>query len=220
LPACPDRFPYKVIAVSDGDEDIALLRAWQAGDASAGDALVRKHFSSVYRFFRGKLPEAAEELAQRTFLGAVQALPRLDPEGGLRPYLFGIARRQLFMYLRTRARNPPPDAIGSRSIEDFEPSPSRQWAGRQEQMLVWQALRKIPIDLQITLELHYWEDMTVAEIAQVLEVAPGTIKSRLHRARTRLAEIVQHLAATPNAARATIDGLGDHVRGLKDSLTP
>lgn len=61
-----------------------------------------------------------------------------------------------------------------------------------------QALRTIPLDIQVTLELFYWEDMSVAELAQILEVPPGTVKSRLHRGRQLLREAMEQIAITPD----------------------
>jgi RNA polymerase sigma-70 factor (ECF subfamily) len=95
---------------------------------------------------------------------------------------------------------------------DASDSPSRFAAERQEQAQVLDALHRLPLDLQITLELHYWEEMTVAEIAVVLEIPVGTVKSRLHRARDRLRELLADeglsdawLQATFSALKGTIE---------------
>jgi RNA polymerase sigma-70 factor (ECF subfamily) len=200
------------------DED--LLRAWQAGDKEAGDALVRRHFASIYRFFRHKLADGAEDLTQRTFLGCVGARDRMRPELGFRAFLFGIARNQLLLELRTRSRRRelPPD---SASIEDVAgPTPVGVVAAHEQQRALLQALRKIPIDHQITLELHYWEGLGVDQIALVLEVAPGTVKSRLARARASLVERLQDIEGERDPARlqATLSDLDAWVRSLRDRV--
>jgi RNA polymerase sigma-70 factor (ECF subfamily) len=177
-------------------DDFALLAAWQAGDARAGDDLVRRHFPAVYRFFRSKLPEAAEDLVQRTFLGCVAALPRVREEPGFRPFLFGIARNQLLLELRHRTRHPTLPPLDT-SIEDaLGPSLGAWLDARRDHRVLLQALRQIPIDHQIALELFYWEGLGIDAIASVLEVAPGTVKSRLARARANLAERFAALLAT------------------------
>jgi RNA polymerase sigma factor (sigma-70 family) len=98
------------------------------------------------------------------------------------------------------------------SIAHLTGSPSRIVALRQEQHAVLAALHELPLDLQIALELYYWEELTVGEVAQVLEVPEGTVKSRLHRARQLL--------------RERLDAAGDGVdptetlQGLRASLAP
>jgi RNA polymerase sigma-70 factor (ECF subfamily) len=195
-------------------DDYALLGAWRAGDRDAGDALVRRHFASVYRFFRAKLDEGAEDLVQRTFLGCVQALDRVDPDRSFRAYLFGIARNQLLLHLRERTSRrdlPPPHTV---SIADLAgPSPSGAAIRREEQRVLVRALRRIPIDFQIAVELHYWEDLGVDEIAGVLGVPSGTVKSRLSRAREQLGARLED-----EAAGASSDDLEAWVRRLRDAM--
>jgi RNA polymerase sigma factor (sigma-70 family) len=199
---------------ANAPSDEALLRAWQAGDSHAGDVLVRRHFAAVYRFFRHKLADAAEDLTQRTFLGCVGARDRMQPELGFRPFLFGIARNQLLLELRTRTRRRelPPD---STSIEDVGgPTPVAIVAAHEEQRMLLAALRRIPIDHQIALELHYWEELGIDAIAAVLEVAPGTVKSRLSRARASLVQRLQAIETDPQRLEATLSELADWVRSL------
>jgi RNA polymerase sigma-70 factor (ECF subfamily) len=195
-------------------DDFALLRGWRAGDRNAGDALVRRHFASVYRFFRTKLDEGAEDLVQRTFLGAAAALERVDEARSFRAYLFGIARNQLLLHLRERASRrdlPPPHTL---SMADLEaPSPSGVAARREEQRVLVRALRRIPIDFQIAVELHYWEDLGIGEIAAVLGIPEGTVKSRLSRAREQLAARLED-----EAVGATSDDLEAWVRRLRDAV--
>jgi RNA polymerase sigma-70 factor (ECF subfamily) len=195
-------------------DDFALLRAWQAGDRDAGDALVRRHFAAIYRFFRTKLDEGAEDLVQRTFLGAAAALDRVDADRSFRAYLFGIARNQLLLHLRERATRrdlPPPHTL---SIADLEAqSPSGEAARREEQRVLVRALRRIPIDFQIAVELHYWEDLGIGEIAEVLGVPEGTVKSRLARAREQLGARLEN-----EAAASTRDDLEAWVIRLRDAV--
>ena len=200
--------------------DFDLLTAWQRGDNQAGDQLVRKHFWSVYRFFRSKVESAAEDLTQRTFLGCVEARDRVKAELSFRAYLFGIARFQLTRYLRRHSRSvglfSPEDA----SIADLTGSLDRGVARQEEQRMLVTALRQIPIDFQITVELYYWEDMSVAEIAEVLGVAPGTVKSRLGRARAELKKRLDRLAARRRTPETTSTDLDAWARSLRSELVP
>jgi RNA polymerase sigma factor (sigma-70 family) len=196
--------------------DYELLLAWRGEDAQAGNALVRRHFRSIFTFLRSKAPEHVDELVQRTFLACVEARERIDENRSFRAYLFGIARRQLiYHYRRTRREGERFDPM-LESVHDLAGTPSQVAALRQEQELVFEALRGLPLDLQITLELHYWEELTVKEVAAVLELPPGTVKSRLHRAREQLRTRLQQLGAPTEVLDSSID----HLQGLAGSLAP
>lgn len=196
--------------------DYELLAAWRREDAPSGNALVRRHFASVYAFLRSKAPEHVDELVQRTFLACVEAVDRIDEARSFRAYLFGIARRQLIYHYRAHRREGQRFDPMLESVCDVRGSPSQIAAMRQEQQIVLDVLQSLPLDLQITLELHYWEGMTVAEVATVLEVPPGTIKSRLHRARELLREQLVAQGASPSGA----DTSETLLRDLEKALAP
>lgn len=201
--------------MSDGT-DHELLAAWRAGDAERGNELVQRHFSSVYVFLRSKVPDQVDELVQRTFLACVEAVERIDETRSVRAYLFGIARRQLIYHFRRSQRHDARFDPMETSVCDAGGSPSRVAAARQAQAQILEALHHLPLDLQITLELHYWEDMSIAEIAVVLEIPPGTVKSRLHRARDRLKALLEAQAG----ALTSVDESIGHLRELRRALGP
>lgn len=166
--------------------DAQLLEAWAGGDRAAGEALFERHFEAVARFFRNKLSAdtAHEDLIQQTFLGCVEARDRFRGDASFRSFLFAIAHRQLAKYWRTRSR----DRLDFQTVSvfDLDASPSAALVQDQEHQRLLLALRRIPIDSQVALELHYWESMTAAEIAEVLDIPLGTAKTRLRRAKQLL----------------------------------
>jgi RNA polymerase sigma-70 factor (ECF subfamily) len=168
--------------------DLELLRAWREGAAIAGNELVERYFSSVFRFFRGKVPLHADELTQQTFLACVEAKERFRDGSSFRAYLFGIARNKLIQHFERRGRSVHASALSRVSIADLSPSPSRLLAQDEERTRILAALQELPVDHQIVIELVYWEHMPLREVADVLEVAQGTVKSRLARARASLAK--------------------------------
>jgi RNA polymerase sigma-70 factor (ECF subfamily) len=202
--------------VDEARADYQLLHAWRENDAAAGNALVRRHFASIYTFLRSKVPDHTDELVQLTFLACVEAVDRIDEQRSFRAYLFGIARRQLIYHFRRTRRESDRFDPMTESVGDAEGSPSRAAAARQEQRFVLEALVRLPLDLQITLELHYWEGLTVGEIADVLEVPPGTVKSRLHRAR----ELLRDGLAAQGASHELLDASIEHLRALEADLRP
>ena len=193
--------------------DAELLEAWRTGDRVAGDALISRHFRPVYRLFARKLDEGAEDLTQRTFLTCCEQHQALRQSASFRAFALRVARNLLVDELRRRDATSRRDAkAGSFRTQT---SPSKAAAGKQEQRLLLHALRRLPLDLQLTLELHYWEDLTTAEVADVLQVAPGTIKWRLSRARALLLEMIQNGPGTPEVIRSTMDGLDQWAADLR-----
>ena len=86
-----------------------------------------------------------------------------------------------------------------------------------------EGLRRIPLDYQVALELFFWEHLTGPEIAQVLGVPEGTVRTRLRRGRLALEEQVKLLAASPTDASATIDRLDEwaaSIRARVDGVRP
>ena len=111
-----------------------------------------------------------------------------------------------------------PIAAGATETVTMEVVPSRAVAARQEQQLLLQALRRLPIEMQVALELFYWEELTVAEIAEVLETPVGTVKSRLQRARARLDQVIAELAESEDLLRSTVDNFERWARELQGRL--
>lgn len=192
-------------SVADEADDEALLQQWREGDKPAGDRLVRRHASLLYRFFRGRAAEHCADLTQKTFLAAVEARDRVPDGVGFRPYLLGIAHKQFLMFLRTNARRPPPAPAPESRVAGDDPSPSRAVALKQEQRTLLRAIRALPLDMQLCLELFYWEGLSRAEIAHVLEVEVNTVKSRLQRAKGRLRELMVEIE--PSTATMSVEDL-------------
>ena len=188
------------------ETDRELLRRWQGGDRGAGDALVRRHFSSIFRFFRSKLGDDVQDLVQRTFLDCVAATDTIDETIGVRPFLFAIAHRRLIDELRRRGRRPQLDPARE-SLMEIGLTPSGVLAQQQEVELLQRALPRLPLEQQVTLELFYWEGMRGREVAAVLEVSEHTVRSRLARAKAALKEELERLASSPALAASTHQGL-------------
>jgi RNA polymerase sigma-70 factor (ECF subfamily) len=212
-----------MVAVAEAvRDDFQLLEAWRGGDEAAGRELFARYFDAVYRFFRNKIDDAAEDLVQQTFMGLVQGKDKFRGDASFRTYVFMIARKRLYTFLRDRDRARDPLEFHSTSIADLGlVSPSRAVAVRQEQQLLLQALRRLPLEMQVALELFYWEELSVTEIADVLETPVGTVKSRLQRARVRLDEILVHLSESDEALlKSTMDNFEVWAKDLQAQMAP
>lgn len=198
--------------------DRDLVRAWAAGDEVSGNQLVRRHFDSVARFFRSKVDDSAADLIQRTFLGCLEARHRLEKVESFKAYLLGIARLQLMEHLRKRHREDKRLQQMEVSLHDLGSAPVRAVAMREEQKILLAALRRLPLAIQMALELYYWEQLAEKEIAAVLDIPQGTVKSRLHRGREMLREHIADLAQTPALLESTIAGLEKWARSLREAI--
>jgi RNA polymerase sigma-70 factor (ECF subfamily) len=164
------------------------LHDWAAGDNRAGQALFSNIFPLLVRFFRNKVSGLeCEDLVQKTMMALVEKHERFRGESSFRTFVLGMARIELLRFLRARHRKETRETDFEQvSVADLDPSPSEVTAQHQRERLLLEAFRAIPVELQLVLELHYWEDMTAAEIAQVIDKPVGTAKSRLRRAKERL----------------------------------
>lgn len=184
-------------------DDRELLQRWREGDRAAGNELFERHFTAVCNFFRNKVSDGVDDLIQRTFVTCLEVEGGFRGESSFRSYLMGIARNVLLRSFREKSRDGRRFAPLEDSVCDVDPSPSMLVAGREEHAQLFEALRKLPLDLQIALELYFWESWTMREIAAALEVPPGTAASRLRRGKAALKELL----ATGDRAEPTDDDL-------------
>jgi len=194
-------------------DDISLLDRWRSGDNDAGQALFERHFDSIYGFFETKCPADADELVQATFLACMRAREQFRKESSFRTYLFTIARNELYRILRTRQRRDAKLDFELSSIAELVSSAGTRLARNQEHRRLVEALQHLPVEQQTLLELHYWEDMDIAQLCEVFDVPAPTIRTRLHRARKALKEQMEGHA--PAAVLETLDTMDAWARGLR-----
>ena len=174
-------------------DESTLVRHAANGDAAAWEPLVLAHQEAVFRLSYLLLgdPDDADDVAQETFLRAWNHLRRFDPTRPLRPWLLSIAsnlasnrRRSAGRYFAALTRAFRNEPISAPSTE--ERSAQHMQAGD-----LWKAVQHLGVADQQIIYLRYFLDLPVAETAEVLQVAQGTVKSRLSRALERLRGIIQ-----------------------------
>ena len=171
--------------------DRELLERWAAGEQAAGAELFDRYYPPVERFFKNKIVSEAEQddLVQATFAACLESAERYRGDGAFRSFLFGIAYNVLRRHFE-RARGSRLDFTEVSAV-DLAPGPSSVAAIREEQRQVADALRTLPVDSQVVLELFYWESMTAGEIGQSLGLPEGTVRTRLRAARTMLRQALE-----------------------------
>lgn len=200
-------------------DDVEIFARWIAGDRGAGDELSRRHYWSVHRFFELRAPASADDLTQRTFLACTEARARYASAGSFRAFLFGIARRQLLLHLRSRRATQTHFDLVRRESASPEPTPSGLVSMREEQRILLMAMSALPVYLQTSVQLHYWEGMKAREIAEALGITTSAVTTRLNRARARLHEIVAR-HPRPRARDALLSDLNGWARSLAGAPLP
>jgi RNA polymerase sigma-70 factor (ECF subfamily) len=172
-------------------DEPTLIRRAAHGDAAAWEPLALAHQQAVFRLAYLLLGDAndAEDIAQETFLRAWKALKRFDTTRPLRPWLLSIAsnlsrnrRRSAGRYLAALTRafreQPKETPLDEASIQNTDANE------------LWHAVQRLEINDQQIVYLRYFLDLPVSETAEVLQIAEGTVKSRLSRALEKLRKIV------------------------------
>src|SRR6266567_2231059 len=176
--------------LSDGE----LHRAALAGSGEAMAALYRRHGGLVYRFTlqMSRNEAVAEEITQEVFLALLTQIDRFDAERGeLSTWLCGIARHQLWKHLQ---RNEAAGAFGEENAAELEFSgdgPAELLLRSEAVAAVRAGMDELPPALREVVILCSLEEMSYEQAAQVLSVPVGTVRSRLHRAKARLAGLLR-----------------------------
>lgn len=181
-------------------EDAVLAERCQAGDAAAWEIVVRQYsrriYNLAYRFTSNG--ESAEDLTQDVFVRVYRSLGQYDPgQGSLSNWLMRLARNLIIDDYRRRQRSP---SEGGDALEDHEyrlhgtgDGPERSLQRAQRRLQVHTAIRKLSPDLRECVILRDIEELTYAEIVDMLKIPEGTVKSRINRGRIELAKILKRM---------------------------
>jgi len=157
------------------------------GDRRAFESLYHRYADRVYRFAFTLLRNRhlAEEVVQETFIAVWKGAKGFEGRSQVSSWLFGIARNQAHALLRREAR-------GERARELPAPLPDPEEAFARDQLAsrVWEALGRLSEAHREVVFLAYYEGMSYQDIAQMLSLPEGTVKSRMHHARRALAEVL------------------------------
>lgn len=197
-------------------DDNELLGRWSQGDRSAGNELFQRHFDSVCSFFETKVSNDVEELVQATFMACLESIDSFKLHSSFRTFLFGIARNKLYRYYRTKKRHGAKVDFSMVSVMDLNAGAATQLDQAKEQQRLLDALCSLPLEQQLILELYYWENLDGPELAEILDIAASTVRSRIHRAREALRERLAEQASAPEGALRSIEDLDAWARRLRE----
>ena len=189
--------PASFEAAGRDDTDERLVERARAGDSAVFELLMRRHNQRVYRVVRSVLRDTddIEDVMQQAY---VQAFLHLDQFGGnarWSTWLCRIAINEALARLRQRGRFVSIEAVSEEAMANLSKGlggdPERTAASREFSRLVEQAIDELPEIYRSVLILREVEGMTTEEAASVLEVQTDVIKTRLHRARASLREVIE-----------------------------
>lgn len=188
-------------SLSWGRDEAELVTRLQAGSDAAFDWLVTYYHASVYNLVYGILSDSADaaDVTQEVFLHAFRGIHGFRRGSSLKTWLYRISVRQALNHRRWCWRHHRQqisidgDEEGNTSVlelQDAEATPFEQFATREMQQTVRRALVAVPTAFRSAVILRDLEGLSYEEIAEVLEVSVGTVKSRILRGRRLLKEIL------------------------------
>jgi RNA polymerase sigma-70 factor (ECF subfamily) len=172
-----------------GASDKDLVHQLQRGDLDALGALYDRHHQRVYRTALGITndPEAAADLLQDVFLRVYRFARRIDPDRPLEPWLYRVTANLAYTWLKRRKRwYRYLVEVGEWLARELGPGPQRQLELDEEAAKTRKAVAALPVSQRMVVVLYYLNDLSIEEIAGILDIPEGTVKSRLYYARSTL----------------------------------
>jgi RNA polymerase sigma-70 factor (ECF subfamily) len=172
-------------------KDKWLVQRILSGDKAAGEQFVIEHYEAIFRFLRNLTgsKEDAEDLTQQTFLRAWEALPSFRGDSSLSTWLHSIAYREYTHWLRSRREFVP--------LDEIVDMPDEQANQNLEAVLLRWAIYRLDPEHREVFVLYYVQGFSVSEIAKIIGVPAGTVKSRLFFARQKLRELLSDVIPEP-----------------------
>ena len=180
-------------------DEMLPVAAARRGDPDAWDTVFRRYQLPLYSYVFGLIPEEQTvlDIVQETFINATRYISGLRDDRRLGSWLFGIAHQKCVQHWRRQQRMPAAAEHLEATAEDSLPGPDEQLIAIEDESQFLRALAQLEPEHRSAITLHFIEDFSVQEIAQIIGVPPGTVKSRIHYAKKTLKSI---LASHENAA--------------------
>jgi RNA polymerase sigma-70 factor (ECF subfamily) len=212
-----------------GRDETELVTELQAGSDAAFDWLVTHYHAPVYNLVYGILSDAADaaDVTQEVFLKAFRGIRGFRRGSSLKTWLYRIAVREALNQRRWWTRHlkwqtsMEGDGAGdspAMQLEAEDATPYEQLVTREVETLVRRALAEVPAAFRSAVILRDLEGLSYEEIAEVLEVSVGTVKSRILRGRRALREILEPMLSRPAAAAAPAEGASAGANGNGSAL--
>jgi RNA polymerase sigma-70 factor (ECF subfamily) len=179
-------------------ESSRLIAECIAGNQAAIEMLVRQHETGVFRLALSVLNEEMEarEVTQETFIAALKSLKTYQEKKSFKAWIYTIALNISRSHLRKRKVIEKLKAtVGSiLQIETQKQlSPEDQVIRSEKEIAVWNEINKMDERHRTVVVLRYFHELSISEISEIMSISEGTVHSRLHTARERLREALDHM---------------------------
>lgn len=182
------------------ESDLELVQRFKKGEKEIFEKLVRRYqhkvYNTTYRMLGNR--EDAGDLAQETFIRVYQNLDRFKEKANFSTWLFRITTNLCRDQLRKRKREPATSSLTNSGdgeqeilIPDNQYSPEKVSIEQERKREIQNQLGKLPLEQREILILRDIQDFSYHQIAEILKISPGTVKSRLSRARRSLRDKLQ-----------------------------
>lgn len=180
------------------DPDIELLRSIASGDSTALDMLYARHGRAILSYLKAYLnnPQIAEEVLQDVMMAVWENAARFRGDSKVRTWLLVIARNRA---LNTRRKLVPNIVPLDENIDIHDTGPLEKVERKSQQEMMKQAINRLPEQHKEILVLVFYHQLSNLEVSEVLGINPGTVKSRLHRAKEALRRVLQLMGENSNA---------------------
>lgn len=171
--------------------DETLVAASQAGDRDAVEMLLRRHHDRILGVCRRMCrdPDDADDAAQEALIAIVRGLPHFDGRSLFSTWAYRVTTNCCLDELRRRRRRPLPiDESDVPTEASTDALPDEELERSATRLALSAALERLPEEFRMPLVLRDIADLDYATIAEILDLAPGTVRSRISRGRARLAD--------------------------------
>lgn len=177
----------------DETSDVDLVTAARSGDREALEVLLRRHHDRILAVCRRMCRDAvdADDAAQEALIAIVRGLPTFDGRSRFSTWVYRVTSNCCLDELRRHRRRPlPVDGSEAPAEPSTDPLPEDVVERDATRLALASALRQLPEEFRAPLVLRDVADLDYASIAEILDIAPGTVRSRISRGRARLAEVL------------------------------
>jgi len=187
--------PLMMPAAADTATESDLVARLREGERRAVEEVYLAHHTAIRGFARRLVGDtaAAEDVVHETFVALPKAIRRFRGEGSLRSFLIGVAANHSRRHVRSamRRRRATERLAAHEELQDRTVDATHQLITKQMADRLWAALDELPLDQRIAFVLCEAEQRTSVEVAKMVGVPEGTVRTRLYHAKRKLREILE-----------------------------
>jgi len=178
----------------DQDQELQWVLQARAGDQEAFAEIVKAYERPVYNLAYRMLgsESEAEDAAQETFIKVYSRLDTYDPERKFSSWILSVASHHCIDRLRRRKENAVSmeEIMAWRCVPDQKPKPEDRTLNADREREIRALLQQLPEEYRLLIILRYWHEYSYEEMSEITETTVSAVKSKLHRARKQMAEMM------------------------------